>query len=136
MGHPVPHRLDGRTRTYPRTPSSTLGAYVGAALQTERGAALTWGDVDMKAKLITLRSTKTKSTRALPITEPLEAFHRSHPRSLNPAAPVLPRITAEELIRSFRCYVQTIGLTNLTLHDLRHDVASTLTGPRASPSGQ
>jgi integrase len=122
---------DGRTWTYQRAPSPTLRAYLVAALQTgaRRGelCRLTWGDVDLKAGLLTLRATKTKTTRPLPITEPLEALFRSLPRNLNPAAPVLPPITPEELTRTFRRYVQTIGLPALTFHDLRHDVASTLT---------
>ena len=32
----------------------------------------------------------------------------------------------EELTRTFRRYVQTIGLESLTFHDFRHDVGSTL----------
>jgi len=41
--------------------------------------AAPWGDVDLKARLVTLRANKTKTTRTLPITSPLEAFLRSLP---------------------------------------------------------
>lgn len=121
---------DGRAWTYPRTPSPTLRAYLVAALQTgaRRGelCRLTVGDVDWKAKTITLDAKKTKTRRTLPMTEPLEALLRSLPRSLSPAARLLPAITPEELTRAFRRYVETIGLGDLTFHDLRHDVGSTL----------
>ena len=90
-------------------------------------AGSTIGDVDWKARLITLEARKTKTRRTLPMTEPLEALLRSLPRGLDPTARLLPAITPEELTRAFRRYVQTIGLPNLRFHDLRHDVASTLT---------
>jgi integrase len=121
---------DGRAWTYRRAPSPVLHAYLVAALQTgaRRGelCRLTAGDVDWKAKTITLQATKTKTVRTLPLTEPLEQLLRSLPRSLGPAAPLLPVVRPEELTRAFRRYVQTIGLPSLTFHDLRHDVGSTL----------
>jgi integrase len=122
---------DGRTWTYTRAPPPTLRAYMLAALQTgaRRGelCRLTSRDINWPARTITLRATKTRTTRTLPMTEPLEVLLRSFPRALNPAAPVLPRTTPAELTRTFRRYVQAIGLKDLTFHDLRHDVASTLT---------
>jgi integrase len=121
---------DGRTWTMPRTPSPTLRAYMVAALQTggRRGelCALTVGDVDWKTRTITLNATKTKTRRTLPLTTTLEALLRSLPRSLDPTAPLLPAITPAELTRTFRRYVEVIGLRGLTFHDLRHDVGSTL----------
>jgi integrase len=121
---------DGRHWTYRREPSPTLKTYMVAALHTgaRRGelCRLTASDVDWKAKTITLDAKKTKTRRTLPMTEPLEALLRSLPRSLSPAARLLPPMKPEELTRTFRRYVETIGLGDLTFHDLRHDVGSTL----------
>jgi integrase len=121
---------DGRAWTYRRAPSPTLYAYMVAALQTgaRRGelCRLSGVNADWKMKTITLRATKSKTVRTLPMSEPLEALLRSLPRSLDPAAPLLPPVRPEELTRAFRRYVRTIGLADLTFHDLRHDVGSTL----------
>jgi integrase len=121
---------DGRAWTYQRPPAPALRVYMQVALWTggRRGelCQLTVGDIDWKAKTITLDAKKTKTRRTLPMVEPLEQLLRSLPRSLNRAAPLLPHMKPEELTRTFRRYVQTIGLANLTFHDLRHDVGSTL----------
>ena len=121
---------DGRAWTYPRKPSPTLRIYMQVALWTgaRRGelCRLTARDVDWSTKMITLDARKTKTRRTLPMSEPLEALLRSLPRSLDPAAPLLPPIQPKVLTRSFKRYVETIGLSNLTFHDLRHDVGSTL----------
>jgi integrase len=121
---------DGRAWTQRRAPSPVLRVYLVAALHTgaRRGefCQLTGADVDWKAKTLTLRAQKTKTVRTLPMTEALEQLLRSLPRSLDPAAPLLPAIQPMELTRAFRRYVQAIGLANLTFHDLRHDVGSTL----------
>jgi integrase len=51
----------------------------------------------------------------------------SLPRSLDPAAPVLPPRSPEALTNAFGHLVRRLGIKDLRFHDLRHDVASTLT---------
>jgi integrase len=48
------------------------------------------------------------------------------PRPRDPATPVLTKIAPLVLTRSFARLVERLGLKDLTFHDLRHDVASTL----------
>jgi integrase len=49
------------------------------------------------------------------------------PRPLDPTTHVLPTRTAHAVTRAFSRLTQRLKLADLTYHDLRHDVASTLT---------
>ncbi|HTK90704.1 MAG TPA: site-specific integrase [Verrucomicrobiae bacterium] len=122
---------DGRTWTVRREPNAALRLYILAALQTgaRRGelGALTWGDVDMKARTLTFRHTKNGHTRTVPITDTLRDALAGLPRPLSPSASVLPERDPKVLTRAFGRLVKDLGLNNLRFHDLRHDAASTLT---------
>ena len=66
---------DGRTWVTWRAPNAALRLYILAALQTggRRGelASLLWTDVDMKARTISVRSTKNGLARSVPMSETL-----------------------------------------------------------------
>lgn len=52
---------------------------------------------------------------------------RRLPRNIAPEARVFPERDPHVLTRSFARLVRRLGVHDLTFHDLRHDVASTLT---------
>jgi integrase len=109
-----------------------LRLYIVAALQTGARRAelmrLRWSDVDMKNRMVTFRKTKNGRDRSVPMTEALYAMLQALPRPLNGSAPVLPLYEDPHVLtRSFARLVERVGLKDLTFHDLRHDVASTLT---------
>jgi hypothetical protein len=116
---------DGRTWTLRQEPNAKLRLYILAALHTGARRSellrLTWGDVDMRQRTITFRNTKNGDSQTLPLTETLRSTFTELPRSLNPAAPVLPQLAPLVLTRSFARLVQRLGVKNLTFHDLRHD---------------
>jgi integrase len=131
---------DGRVRYLSADERQTLldGAngrlrlYIAAALQTGARRAelmrLRWSDVDMKKRMVTFRQTKNGRDRSVPVTDDLYALLQSLPRQLNASAPVLPVYEDPHVLtRSFARLVERLELKDLTFHDLRHDVASTLT---------
>ena len=61
------------------------------------------------------------------MTESLYKLLQSFPRPLDPQALVLPALSADAVTIGFGRLVKELNLPNLKFHDLRHDVASTLT---------
>ena len=122
---------DGRKWTMHRAPNPALRLYILEALQTgaRRGelAALTWADVDIKARAMTFRFTKNGHARTVPMTDTLREALAALPRPLSPGARVFPDREPAVLTRSFARLVRDLGLQNLRFHDLRHDAASALT---------
>jgi integrase len=108
-----------------------LRLYILAALQTgaRRGelAALTWADVDMKARMVTFRQTKNGDARTVPMTDTLREVLQALPHPLDQGARVLPGREPAGLTRAFARLCDDLKLLNLRFHDLRHDAASTLT---------
>ena len=100
--------------------------------------SLTWGQVDLARKTITLTADKTKSkrTRRVPLNAlALEAL-RSLPRGIAPEAPVFPVMAGRDqrdLVRRFKRAVKETGINEnapasqrVTWHTLRHTFASRL----------
>lgn len=112
-------------------PHEIGGLPVLGALQTgaRRGelAALTWADVDMKARALTFRYTKNGHARTVPMTDTLREALAALPRPLSPGATVFPVREPAVLTRSFARLVRDLELQDLRFHDLRHDAASALT---------
>lgn len=108
-----------------------LRLYILAALQTgaRRGEliALRWSDIDMKARTVTFANTKNGERRVVPLTETLRETLQALPRPLDPQARALPNITAVAVSIAFHRLAEDLSMSNLRFHDLRHDVASTLT---------
>jgi integrase len=107
-----------------------LKRWIEVALQTGARRAelhrLRWSDLDLAAKMITFRGTKNGTDRRAPMTDELHALLAGLPRSAS--GPVLPVYRDPHVLtRSFSRLVERLGLKDLTFHDLRHDVASTLT---------
>ncbi|MFQ5519989.1 MAG: tyrosine-type recombinase/integrase [Candidatus Methylomirabilia bacterium] len=88
--------------------------------------ALTWVDIDLRQRLLTVRNSKTHRSRRVPLNDTCLSVLRSLPRRLTPQAKVFPRWTPEALTMAFRRAVKRAGIKDLRLHDLRHDVASQL----------
>jgi integrase len=121
---------DGRTWPAHVGPNATLKLYIVVALNTGGRRAelrrLTWGDIDLRQRLITFKATKNGRDRTIPMTKTLHALLLTLPRSLDASRPVLPPIAPLVLTRSFARLVHRLGLKDLRFHDLRHDVASTM----------
>ena len=108
-----------------------LRPYIVAALQTgaRRGELLgmRWADIDMKAGTVTFAKTKNGDTRTVPMTDTLRELLKTLPRPLDTQMPVLPQWNPPNLTVAFGRLVRSLGMKNLTFHDLRHDTANTLT---------
>lgn len=109
--------------------SPGLRPYIVAALQTgaRRGELLSlrWMDLDMKARTVT--ATKNGDARTVPMTDTFRELLLASPRPLDPQACVLPPWKPINLTVAFGRLVRSLGIKGVTFHDLRHDVASTLT---------
>jgi integrase len=108
-----------------------LRPYIVGGLQTgaRRGEllGLRWVDVDMKARTVTLARTKNGDARTVPMTDTSRALLLTLPRPLDAQANVLPQWEPAHFTVAFGRLVRSLGIKNLTFHDLRHDAASTLT---------
>ena len=108
-----------------------LRLYIEAALQTgaRRGelCSLRWTNVDMRMRTLTFPKTKNGDCRTVPMTDTLYRLLHSLPRPLDQEAPVLPSLSPDAVTIGFGRLASDLNLPNLKFHDLRHDVASTLT---------
>jgi len=108
-----------------------LKPYIEVALQTgaRRGelCTLRWCDVDMRTRTLAFPKTKNGERRSVPTTESLYRLLQALPRPLDPQALVLPALSADAVTIGFARLVKDLSLPDLKFHDLRHDVASTLT---------
>lgn len=108
-----------------------IGLYVEAALQTgaRRGelCGLRWTDVDMRTRTVSFPKTKNGDRRTVPITDTFYRLLQRLPRPLDHQAGVLPTLSPDAITKGFGRLVRALGFSNLKFHDLRHDVASTLT---------
>jgi integrase len=107
-----------------------LRLYILFALHTGARRAellrLTWQNIDLETGLVHFIDTKNHDSRAVPMTATLRAKLEGLDRPKDPTAPVLPPREPLVLTRAFSRLVQRLEIKNLTFHDLRHDVASTL----------
>jgi len=108
-----------------------LQPYIEVALQTgaRRGELcnLRWTDIDMKTRMLSFPKTKNGERRSIPMTDRLYQLLQSVVRSLDPQVLDFPALSADAVTIGFGRLVKKLGLPNLKFHDLRHDVASTLT---------
>lgn len=108
-----------------------LRVYIEVALQTgaRRGelCGLRWTDVDMRTRSVAFPKTKNGERRNIPMTDILYQILQSLPRPLDQKALVLPTLSADAVTIGFGRLAKALNLPNLKFHDLRHDVASTLT---------
>src|SRR5262249_24566316 len=108
-----------------------LRPYIIAALQTGARRSellgLRWMDTDMKARTVTFARTKNGDARTVPMTDTLRELLTTLPRSTDSQTYVLPEWKPANLTVAFGRFVRSLGIKNLTFHDLRHDAASTLT---------
>jgi integrase len=100
--------------------------------------SLTWGQVDLARKIMTLTGDKTKSkkTRRIPLNAAALEVLRSLPRGISPQAPVFPVMAARDqrdLVRRFKWAVDKTKINEgvprsqrVTWHTLRHTFASRL----------
>jgi integrase len=106
---------------------------VNTGLRQMEQITLTWGQVDLSRRTVTITAerAKGKRSRRVPLNElALEAL-RSQPRGLKSETPVFPALAGirqESLVRIFRRAVKAAGLVpkEVTWHVLRHTFASRL----------
>jgi len=126
----VRHLTDDERHALLDGANDRLKVWIAVALQTGGRRSelhrLRWPHVDMTTKVITFKKTKNGQDRSVPMTDELHALLDALPRSAT--GPVLPPYNDPHVLtRSFTRLVERLGLKDLTFHDLRHDVASTLT---------
>ncbi len=108
-----------------------LRLYILSALQTgarrSELCGLRWVDLDMRARTVSFPKTKNGDQRVIPMTDELRDMLQTLPRPLDQNTRVLPDLAPDAITIAFRRLTEQLKLSNLTFHDLRHDVASTLT---------
>jgi integrase len=80
----------------------------------------------MRTRMVSLSHTKNREMRSVPMTETFYRLLQSLPRPLDQKALILPALSANAVTIEFGRLAKDLGLSNLKSHDLRHDVASTL----------
>ena len=110
--------------------SPTLKAIVVSARNTgmRQGEilGLTWADVNLRERTVTLKHTKNNELRVVPINDTLLAEFRALPRPLAPQAQIFDGWTRQALTMAFRRATRRAGIADFRFHDLRHDFASQL----------
>jgi integrase len=110
--------------------SPTLKAIVVCARNTgmRQGEilGLTWADVNLRERTVTLRHTKNNELRVVPVNDTLLTELRGVPRPLDPQARIFDRWTRQALTMTFRRAAKRAGIADFRFHDLRHDFASQL----------
>jgi integrase len=81
----------------------------------------------MKTRTVTFTKTKNGDARTVPMTDTLRELLMTLPRPTDAQMPVLPQWNPANLTVAFGRLVRSLGIKDLTFHDLRHDAASTLT---------
>lgn len=108
-----------------------LRLFIEVALQTgaRRGelCGLRWCEIDMRTRTLAFPQTKNGERRNVPVTETLYRLLQRLPRPLDQQALVLPALSPTAVTIGFSRLAKALKLPNLKFHDLRHDVASTLT---------
>jgi len=114
--------------------SSVVLSALHTGMRRSEILSLKWTDVDLRARMIRLRDTKTGDARGIPINDNLyRVFATLSNGSDSPF--IFPNISPDQLTMAFRRACGRAGIVDFTFHDLRHDFASQLamrgTGLRA-----
>ena len=88
--------------------------------------ALTWADVDLHHRGLTVRDSKTHRARQVPLNDTCLSVLRTRSRPADAQATVFPDWTRDALTMAFRRAVTRAGVKDFRLHDCRHDAASQL----------
>ncbi|MDE2058748.1 MAG: site-specific integrase [candidate division NC10 bacterium] len=111
--------------------SMGLWAIVTLAMNTgmRRGEilTLTWADVDLRAKHVTLVRTKNNESRIVPLNADATRAVEALPRGGDPFTLVFAGWTGAALTMAFHRACRQAGIANFRFHDLRHHAASWLT---------
>jgi integrase len=90
--------------------------------------ALTWGNVDMRRRIVSFRKTKSGKVRHVPINPDLHAVLMHLEPAADPSVPVFPPDwNAGRVSMAFPRVARRAGLQWFRFHDLRHDFCSWLT---------
>ena len=90
--------------------------------------SLTWADVNMHNRIITIRKSKNNETRSIPMSDTLYETLKSQKSSTN-GQNVFPGKNGDcltEIKRSFATALRKAGIKDFRFHDLRHTFASRL----------
>ena len=105
-----------------------LGAHTG--MRKGEMFRLTWSDVDMKRRELTIREAKNDEFRVVPMNEVVYHCVRQHPRHIKSDL-VICRPDEEgspyvDLRSPFHAALELAGLSRIRIHDLRHTFGSNL----------
>ncbi len=90
--------------------------------------SLTWGNVDMRRRIVSFRKTKSGKVRHVPVNPDLYAVLMRLEPSADPATLLFPpEWNGGRVAMAFRRVAQRAGLKGFRFHDLRHDFCSWLT---------
>jgi integrase len=104
------------------TESRELGAFVRLAVETcmRRGelTALRWADIDFKLRVASLQTSKNGDARDIPLSTKAVLILQGLPRQIDGRVFTM---TPDAVTRAFIRTCKRAGLTNLRLHDARHE---------------
>lgn len=104
------------------TESVELGAIVRLAVETcmRRGelVALRWADIDFKRRVATLKTSKNGDPREVPLSTKAVSILQGLPRQIGGRVFAM---TPDAITRAFIRACKRAGLSNLRLHDARHE---------------
>ncbi len=88
--------------------------------------ALTWNDVNLKQKMILVRTSKNGEKREIPVAEHVLGILLGLPKESGKVFDFGDRNPIETIRRGFRAALEKVGIENFRFHDLRHTLASHL----------
>lgn len=114
--------LDDLEKIVATTESLELGAIVRLAVETcmRRGEliALRWADIDFKRCVATLKTSKNGDPREVPLSTKAVGILQGLPRQIDGRVFTM---TPDAVSRAFARACKRAGLSNLRLHDARHE---------------
>lgn len=96
------------------------GARIGEAV------AVTWADVDLTDRCVTIRQTKIGDERIAHLQPPLIAALSNIPSNRNPDAPVFRYLGRENVRKAWDAAIARAGIKKLSPHSCRHGFATTM----------
>ncbi|MEK6717997.1 MAG: tyrosine-type recombinase/integrase, partial [candidate division NC10 bacterium] len=88
--------------------------------------ALTWADIDLRQRWLTVRDSKTHRARRVPLNDTGLGVLQALPRPDDSQAKAFGEWTRDALTMAFRRAAKRAGVKDFRLHDCRHDAASQL----------
>ncbi|TNC74142.1 tyrosine-type recombinase/integrase [Rubellimicrobium roseum] len=99
---------------------------LGTGARISEAMAITWGDVDLTRRLVTIRQNKVLDTRIAHLPPPVLAALANIPSNRQPETKVFPWAARDSVRQTWNNVCERAGIERLTPHSCRHGFATTL----------